>query len=95
MKPIYFLIVLVCFFVSGAFAQHTPPTIRFKSGNFNGSKNLLKIKTGKESLSKMHFSRKDYALLQFNEIPVINEKKDLASKGVLLFDYLSGNAYMA
>ncbi len=95
MKPIYFPIVLVCFFVSGAFAQHTPPTIRFKTGNFTGSRNLLKVKTSKEFLSKIHFSRKNYALLQFNEIPGINEKKDLASKGVLLFDYLPGNAYMA
>ena len=95
MKKIYLLILSCYFFINAVSAQEKSVNIHFKNGDFSGNKNFLKGKADKNLLSKIHFSNKNYALIQFNKNPDQNERKEMSDNGILLFDYLPGNAFMA
>src|SRR5579871_1731719 len=95
MKYVYLLILSALFFFNNSIAQKQPLPIHFKRGDFVGNKNLLNGKFNKSALSAAHFSKKYYTLVQFDKIPDNYERKELASQGVLLFDYISGNAFLA
>jgi subtilase family protein/type IX secretion system substrate protein len=94
MKKIYCLLFITNFFIVAAFAQDKLLPVHFKNGDFPGNKNFQKGKLAKDFFIKTHFEKKNYALVQFNTIPGINERKELLAKGVLLFDYVPGNAFM-
>ncbi len=93
---IFYLISLLCFFsIAESVAQTKPKPVRFKNGDFYGNLNIQKGKFNTNSLQKVHFRKKFYALVQFEKIPDSSQKKELASKGIMLFDYLPHNAFMA
>ncbi|HVM88399.1 MAG TPA: S8 family serine peptidase [Puia sp.] len=95
MKHACFLILLFFFFIYHTTAQRKPSAIHFKKGDFIGNGNLTKGKFEKSFLANAHFKKKYYVLLQFDQIPGSNERNELSKKGILLFNYLPSNAFMA
>ena len=95
MKYFYVTILALFFFIDNVSAQKQPLPVHFKRGNFIGNRNLLKSKFDRAFLSSSHFQKKYYVLLQFEKMPDDNERKELSAKGVLLYDYLPKNAFMA
>ncbi|MBS1933176.1 MAG: S8 family serine peptidase [Bacteroidetes bacterium] len=93
MKKIYLLTLLAFFLISFAFAQNKP--VHFKNGDFRGNNLLTKKQSNTDLLKKLRFQKKSYALIQFSSLPGIEERKEMAAKGILLFDYLPGNAFTA
>lgn len=94
MKSFYLIAISVCFLLGHALAQKTQP-LRLKNGFLNTGRNLLNKKTGRESFRELLFQKKYYALVRFDKLPGIAEKKELASRGIALFDFIPGNAFMA
>src|ERR1700730_5495443 len=94
MKNIY-AIIFSCCFVFSALAQKVPALIRFKNGDFKGDKNLLNKKMTNRVLQNIQYQKKYYVLIQFDRLPGTIEKKELSARGIILFDYLPRNAFMA
>ena len=95
MNKIYYLLFLCPLFFSTAIAQPKPPDIRFKNGRLPGIRNYLKGRPNRDLLNRISYSNKYYALVQFNSLPGPSEKRELAARKIILFDYLPRNAYMA
>ena len=76
-------------------AQDIIRPVQLKSGALTRSKNLRNNLHLTDSLSKHHFRNKYYALIQFNKLPSAEERKNLAQEGVLLYDYIPDNTYLA
>ena len=72
-----------------------PRTIRFREGIFKGSANVDASTLTADTLQSVRYKNKFYAILQFNTLPGIAEKKDLETLGYRLFDYLPKNAWLA
>src|ERR1700754_3728154 len=95
MKQIYVLIITACFFSIEAFSQDPGKTVQTKQGPLTRMKNLIDLTAKTDSLKRLQFRGKQYALIQFDRIPTANDRQLLASQGIKLFDYLPGNAYYA
>jgi hypothetical protein len=95
MKKFYALLFIVALLTIKALAQDPEKTVQTKQGPLLRMKNLIGLATGSDSLQRLQFRGKQYALLQFDRIPNNNERKQLAAQGVKLFDYLPGNAFLA
>ena len=76
-------------------AQEIIRPVQLKSGTLTRSKNLLNDVHLTDSLNKHHFRNRNYALIQFNKLPTAEERKNLAQEGVLLYDYIPNNTYLA
>src|SRR4051812_27211389 len=76
-------------------AQEIMRPVHLKSGTLTRSKNLRNDVHLTDSLSKHHFRNRYYALIQFNKLPTAEERKNLAQEGVLLYDYIPDNTYLA
>ncbi|HXB43195.1 MAG TPA: S8 family serine peptidase, partial [Puia sp.] len=94
MKNVYFLIFVICLSINNLIAQKLPRAIHFKNGDFTGNRNLQKGKLAKDFLAGSEYHHKIYALVQFDKIPDVNDKKELAAAGIRLFEYLPGNAFL-
>jgi hypothetical protein len=95
MKTFYLTTLLYFLLIIKAFPQTFPRPVWFKNGNFIGNKNLQTGKLTKDIFKNVHYNKNYYALIQFDKIPGADEKKELANRGVVLFDYIPQNAYMA
>ncbi len=95
MKHFYLLLLACSVFTINTIAQKQPLPIHFKQGDFIGNRNLLNGKFTKSLLAQSRFRKKYYALIQFEKIPDNNERKELETQGVFLFDYMPKNAFMA
>src|SRR5579863_1575884 len=91
MKAFYLLIVLIALSCCVS-AQNR---IHFKNGDLSTGAPLKKKQLGNGLLQNIRFHKKSYALIQFSKLPNTDERKELQLKGILLFDYLPGNAFMA
>jgi hypothetical protein len=76
-------------------AQEIIRPVQLKSGTLNRSKNLRNDIHLNDSLSRHHFRNRYYALIQFSKLPTAEERKNLAQEGVLLYDYIPDNTYLA
>ena len=76
-------------------APGTPKPILFKNGIFKGAANITHRTLTKDSLRTVHFRKNYYTLLQFDKLPGTAEKQELAAKGIRLFDYIPGDAFLA
>lgn len=101
MKKISIFIVILLTFCTSAFSQ-TQKT----GGQTNVEKYRIGItnhsftpdasnKPNNNVVRAQTFDEKYFALVQFYNIPSDQQRKDLATKGMVLTDYLSGNAYYA
>jgi hypothetical protein len=92
----YPLLAAFALFVSmTSLAQEIIRPVQLKSGPLSRSKNLRNDLHLTDSLNKHHFRNRYYALIQFNKLPTADERKSLAQEGVLLYDYIPDNTYLA
>jgi hypothetical protein len=76
-------------------AQEILRPVQLKSGTLTKSKNLRNDLHLTDSLSKHHFRNRYYALIQFTKLPGVAERQALAQEGVLLYNYIPDNTYLA
>ncbi|HXB91695.1 MAG TPA: S8 family serine peptidase, partial [Puia sp.] len=98
-KTIYILwrTALLSFFLPG-FIQSVSGQSRdlhFKGGNLKSERNINNGSLHKDSLRPVHYRQHYYVLLQFDQLPDAERKKELAARGILLYDYIPGHAFLA
>ncbi|MFT3681692.1 MAG: S8 family serine peptidase [Ferruginibacter sp.] len=77
------------------YAQQKEQPVRFANGNFIPGSNVSKQTLRKESLLRSVFADNYYVLLQFSTLPSKEQLSELKNNGIILGDYIPGNAYMA
>jgi hypothetical protein len=92
----YPLLVLFSLFVlmKGA-AQEIVRPIQLKSGALRKTSNLRNDLHITDSLLKYRFKNKYYTLIQFSKLPDVAERQALAQEGIVLFDYIPDNTFLA
>ncbi len=78
-----------------ALAQQPVQVIRFKNGAFMTGNNISSRSFNKADLQSSLFAGNYYVLVQFDVLPDLQKKQQLKDAGILLGDYLPGNAYLA
>ncbi|WP_205509371.1 S8 family serine peptidase [Longitalea arenae] len=76
-------------------AQEIIRPIQLKSGTISRSKNLRNESHLTDSLFKYRFRNKCYVMLQFTKLPDAAERQSLAREGILLYDYIPDNTFLA
>lgn len=76
-------------------AQEIIRPVQLKSGALARSKNLRNASHLTDSLFKYRFRNKCYAMLQFTKLPDVAERQALAREGILLYDYIPDNTFLA
>ncbi len=74
--------------------DNSPHTIKFKAGTFVPVENIDNYISGKSVLPAA-FTDVHYVIVQFEKLPGEDVKTEMAKQGILLLDYLTGNAYAA
>lgn len=82
-----------CRTVSAQQQQQQQQSIQLKNGVIDRSRNIARI--SRDSLQIVSFNKNYYILLQFDRLPGVNERANLQARGIRLFDYLPGGAYLA
>ena len=88
-----FLITLLSF--HPADAQKKPATLFFKNGAFTAERNIENGRFKRDSLKSVHYLKNFYVLLQFDKLPLADERKELEDLGIHLFDYIPGHSFLA
>ena len=86
--------ILLCFFSIVSVGQKdTVTALQLRSGKFFTEKNVTSqnVKSFNERLQKVN--GKSFAVLQFEKLPSEEKKKELASSGIQLLEYIPANAY--
>lgn len=76
-------------------AQEILRPIQLKSGAIAKTKNLRNDLHVIDSLTKFRFKNKYYTLIQFSKLPDAAERQALAQEGILLYDYIPDNTFLA
>ncbi|MCS3797222.1 S8 family serine peptidase [Niastella sp. OAS944] len=94
MKTCLLFITLHLFLLS-ALAQEITRPVQLKSGILAKSKDLRNQFHLTDSLKKFHFKNRFYTLIQFKELPGATERRALAQDGIVLYDYIPDNTFLA
>lgn len=96
------LIAVLLFCAYSSFAQDPqkqqpddPYRLSLKSGSFVPQKNIVNSEISGLNKKAVRFAGKSYLIIQFENIPTENEKKQLHNEGIELLDYIPNNAYTA
>jgi hypothetical protein len=76
-------------------AQESDYTIHFKSGKFTPAPNIDVITLDSSMFRNSLFQSKHYVVVQLEQLPNSNLMNRLQSAGIVLHEFLSGNAYIA
>lgn len=90
-----FLFISLHLFLLSVSAQEITRPVRLKSGNLAKSKNLRNQFHLINSLKNNHFKSRFYTLIQFNKLPDAAERQALSQDGIILYDYIPDNAFLA
>jgi hypothetical protein len=90
-----FLIILLQFAVFAATAQEIVRPVRLKSGMLAGSKNLRNELHIADALRKVQYKNQYFTLIQFSQIPDVPTRQALAKEGIVLYDYIPDNTFLA
>jgi hypothetical protein len=93
--PISLLTALLCFSVSITAQDEQPFRLKLQSGSFIPQPNISAEGISDFNNRVNRVNGKAFVVIQFEKIPADVERKTLAQKGILLHDYISGNAYTA
>ena len=88
------LIFLICFFHTIS-AQDLQQPIRFATGDFITNHNIAKQIFKKSDLSIAQFGDRYFVAIQFSVLPGALMQDDLKRRGIELYNYLPGKAYLA
>lgn len=89
------LLLASLFFTVSLYSQIHPGIPRFKNGVLPAERNIARATFRKDSLQNAIYKRKYYVLLQFDTMPDAGQRKELAAKGIRLFDYIPDKAFLA
>lgn len=92
---ISFLFIFLHLFLLSVSAQDNTQPVRLKSGTLAKSKNLRNQFYLIDSLKKFHFKSQYYTLIQFNTLPDSIERQTLLHDGIVLYDYIPDNTFLA
>ena len=97
MKFFYTIILLVYlqFNSFSSAAQITEQPVHFVNGNFITGNNISRQRFKQSDLQTSLFDNKYFALIQFSELPTLENRLQLKTAGVELGDYIPGNVYLA
>jgi hypothetical protein len=76
-------------------AQEILRPVQLKSGSLSKTRNLRNDVHLTDSLLKCRFKNKYYTLIQFTKLPDAAERQALAGEGILLYDYIPDNTFLA
>jgi hypothetical protein len=76
-------------------AQEILRPVQLKSGALSKTRNLRNDLHLTDSLLKYRFKNKYYTLIQFTKLPDAAERQALAAEGILLYDYIPDNTFLA
>lgn len=76
-------------------SQEVLRPVQLKSGTLAKNRNLRNDSHLTDSLLKYRFKNKYYSLIQFTKLPDAAERQALAREGILLYDYLPDNTFLA
>lgn len=89
------LFLFLHLFLLSVSAQENIQSVRLKSGILAKSKNLRNQFHLIDSLKKFHFKNRFYTLIQFNKLPDATERLALSQDGIILYDYIPDNTFLA
>jgi hypothetical protein len=72
-----------------------PGAIHFKGGTYRTQRNISTKKMQYDSLRPALYQKKYYVLLQFDQLPDQQRRKELSAMGVRLFDYIPDHSFLA
>ena len=91
-KAIFFCFLFLPVCVS---AQSSLKPLKFHNGNFYPANNISKGVFSKTEIQPALFDKKYFVVISFDNLPGEEMKKQLASRGVKLLQYIPSNAYIA
>lgn len=86
--PLHLIALSIC-------AQEISKPVRLKTGVLPASMNLRSQVHLIDSLKKFHYRNRFYTLIQFDKLPTETERKTLLQDGIVLYNYIAGNSYLA
>src|SRR5688572_7846043 len=90
-----FLFISLNLLLLSVTAQEVERPVRLKSGVLAKSKNLRNQFQLIDSLKKSHFKNRFYTLIQFDKLPDATERLALSQDGIVLYDYIPDNTFLA
>ena len=94
MKHFYLVILSQLFFIAVT-AQENASSIRLKNGAIAKTRNLQNETLLNEARRDLQYKDRLYTIIQFNQLPGETTRKALTADGIVLYNYISGNAYFA
>src|SRR5687768_5510232 len=91
--PLFIAFALLVTLKGGA--QEILRPVQLKSGNLKKTINLRNELHFTDSLVKYRFRNRFYTLIQFSKLPDVTERQALAREGILLYDYIPDNTFLA
>jgi hypothetical protein len=91
----YLLFVFLYLLTISISAQEVIRPVRLKNGILTKSGNLRNQSHLIDSLKKFNYKNRFYTLIQFNKLPDAKERQALLQDGILLYDYIPDNTYLA
>jgi Subtilase family/Secretion system C-terminal sorting domain len=92
-NPIPVIAALLLFSLSLAAQDNTRYNLLLKSGSFIPEKNITVDKLDQFNRKMIRTDEKTFAIIQFEQIPTLDERKQLLRSGIELLDYIPNNAY--
>lgn len=94
MKPIYILTCSFLLLFASTQAQKISGRSYLKNGTRIDNNNLLSRKTSHTSWKSVQYQNRFYTFVQFDQLPGMEEKKQMAREGIALYDYLPGRIFL-
>ncbi len=91
----YPLLALSLLVILNGSAQEILRPVQLKSGSLTKTSNLRNDLHLTDSLVKYRFRNKFYTLIQFSKLPDVAERQALAKEGIVLYDYIPDNTFLA
>src|SRR5258706_4980675 len=97
MKPNPIPVIAALLLLSVSLAAQADPryNLLLKSGAFIPEKNITAEKLDQFNRTASRTSGQTFAIIQFEQIPGTNERRQLSQQGIELLDYIPNNAYTA
>ena len=91
------LCIILTLFVSinGTYGQQNNAPIQFLKGNYFTDNNVANSTFTKATLTNSLYNSQYFVLIQFTQLPNKNTQLQMAAAGIVLYNYLPGNAYTA
>jgi hypothetical protein len=91
----YLILLQIALFFAGSAAAQPGEPVKFLAGNYLPSGNVRLGKLSTATLQKAKAGGQYFVLLQFSQLPSVATLEGLKKAGVILGDYLPGNARLA